>query len=305
MMSKQPNKAGAKDSELIRKFILDIGLPLNQAPDALGLTPKEFLNWWSNPEKIKLAQRSLIRLSSFLKIDGDQVINQSYNKDLVRANLFGANAELPSRYSLNRYSHLRSSAHIAKYIALTRGQHFCDKIMTSLGVPLVLYSDLDATISLNYFIDLLDTLAKNGFSESEIDSLACLLFLGIEQTELGKKFATAKSYAECYEVLATNIFLFDSNFVYTSDLDATQYVLKAYLPYDRHYHFNWNQISITRLLRYRQTLMGWFPYLSRLTPIRPTVEIEYLSTGIQATYTAKFSHLTLTKPFFAAAAARR
>lgn len=301
----KPPKHSQVESELIRKFILDIGLPLNQAPDALGLTSKEFLAWWSNPGQIKIAKRSLSLLSSFLRIDEEQVITQEYNKDLIRANLFGSNAELPSRYSVNRFSHLRSSAHIAKYIGLTRGQHFCDKIMTSLGVPLVIYNDLDETISLNYFIDLLDTLAKNGFSENEIDSLACLLFLGIEHTNLGQQFAAARSYAECYEVLATNIYSFDSNFVYTSDIDATQYVLKAYLPYDRHYHFNWNEVSITRLLKYRRTLIGWFPYLSRLVPIRPMVEIRYLSTGIEATYTVKFSHLTLMRPTFVAAATRR
>lgn len=295
-MSKPPHKpVPPLEGELVRKLIVDIGLPLNQAPDALGLASKKFLHWWSNP-RIKLASGSLTTLASFLNIDEDEIRNQSYDKENIRTTLFGGTFLLPQNYSTNRFSHVRSSAHIAKYVALTRGQHFCDKIMASLGVPLLLYRDLNETISLNYFIDLLDILGKNGFSENELESLACLLFLGIEDTALGKKFAAARSYAECYEVLAKNIYSFDSNFIYTSDLDTTQYILKAYLPYERHCHFNLDSDAVTRLLRYRRTLIGWFPYLARLVPIRPMVQIDYLTTGIEATYTVKFSHLIIMKP---------
>ncbi|OQW53404.1 MAG: hypothetical protein A4S09_07330 [Proteobacteria bacterium SG_bin7] len=284
------------EGELVRKLIMDVGLPLNRAPDALGLTPKEFLRWWSNSSRVKLPRRAMTSLASFLKIDEKQIAEQNYSKENIRTTLFGGSYILPERYSVNRFSHLRSSAHIAKYISLTRGQHFCDKIMTSLGVPLLLYRDLEETISLNYFIDLLDILGKNGFSENELESLACLLFLGIENTDLGKKFSAARSYAECYDVLAKNIYSFDSNFIYASDLDTTRYILKAYLPYDRHYHFNIDHEHVTRLFRYRQTLIGWFPYLARLVPIRPMVQIDYLTTGIEATYVVKFSHLIITKP---------
>ncbi len=97
-------------------------------------------------------------------------------------------------------------------------------------------------------------------------------------------------------MLAKNIYSFDSNFIYTSDLDTTQYILKAYLPYERHCHFNLDSDAVTRLLRYRRTLIGWFPYLARLVPIRPMVQIDYLTTGIEATYTVKFSHLIIMKP---------
>ena len=100
-------------------------------------------------------------------------------------------------------------------------------ILRKLNISPLFYSNLDNKISINYFVDLLEILFENGMNQNELDNLAGVLFLGLEGTVLGNKFKKAQSYFECYEVLAQNIQLFDSNFDYQFELDKTQVLIKS------------------------------------------------------------------------------
>lgn len=278
-------------SKLIMKFIKDVGMPFNLGPEALGIKASEFMQWISGKE-ILIGQPHLISLAQYLNLNEDCILDGTYDKDLIRKRLFGTVDALPEKYSQNQFSYSRSSAHIPKYLTLTRGQHFSDMILRKLNISPLLYSNLNNHVSINYFMDLLETLAESGLSEKELDNLAGVLFLAIEDTALGLKFKKAQTYYECYEILSQSSQLFDCNFSYNFDLDRNQVRIESFLEYGKHFHINWSIAKLNRLIRYRHILMGWFPYLSKLPPILPEHKVEYCEGGLKTTYTIKFAEMT-------------
>lgn len=282
--SNQPKTKSAK----VRHFIQDVGLPLNQAPDALGLTASDFMAWWSGRNNKLIRNQQVIQLGQFVHIGEDEILKGTYDKNFVRSVLFSDGPVLPEKYTKNQFSFLRSSAHIIKFLTMTRGQHFSDMIMRKMNISPIIYGDLNNKISLNYFTDLLELLDQNGLSQDELDNLACVLFLSIQGTPLGEQFKKAKTYYECYEVLANSVHLFDSNFEYTFRLERTQVQIKAALHFDNHSHVQWSFARMERLLRYRQILIGWYSFLSKLPPIFPECSLEVGKSGIYAIYTIKF-----------------
>jgi hypothetical protein len=143
---------------------------------------------------------------------------------------------------------------------------------------------------------LLDALAKTDLSQTEIDSLAGMLFLGIEGTALGDKFKQAQTYYQCYEVLAQNISLFDSNFEYKFELEKDQVLIRSTFLFDKHFQEKWSLDKIFRLERYRHLLSGWYPFLSKLPPVVPQHTLESFTNRIEASYLIKFDEIHLTKP---------
>lgn len=274
---------------LVKYFIKDVGLPSNQAPEALGLRPSQYMEWFSglNPNKV-IENKHLVSLGQYLSIDEISILNRTYDKDLIRSRLFASFDALPEKYSVNQFSYVRSSAHIIKFLTLTRGQHFSDMILRKLNVSPFLYSNLDNKISINYFVDLLEILAENGLSETELDNLAAVLFLSLEGTEIGNKFKRARNYFECYEVIATNVTLFDTNFDYTFELERNQVLIKSSFFFDKHYHILRNPKKMDRLIRYRQLLIGWYPFLSKLPPVLPEHTSKIFTDRIENSYFIKF-----------------
>ena len=218
----------------VKIFIKDVGLPFNRAPEALGVKSTDFMNWWAGNDPKLIKYRELISLSQFLNIDENTIIDGSYDKQFVRSLLFVDPQTLPEKYSLNQFSYMRTSAHIMKFLTLTRGQHFSDLIMRKLNISPAIYGDLNNRISLNYFVDLLEVLAGYGLMQDELDNLACVMFLSLSDTPLGEKFKKATNYYDCYEIVANNVHLFDSNFVYTFDLDRKKIQLRSFLQYENH-----------------------------------------------------------------------
>ncbi len=283
------------NSELIKRFIKDVGLPFNLGPEALGIKPSQFMQWMAGYD-IFIDRPQLTNLSQYLSLNEDCIVDGTYDKKLVRKRLFESSEALPEKYSQNQFSYVRSSAHIVKYLTLTRGQHFSDQLLRSLNISPLIYANIDNKISINYFVDLLDALAKTDLSQTEIDSLAGMLFLGIEGTSLGDRFKKACNYYECYEVLAQNITLFDSNFEYTFELEKSQVLIRSKFQFDKHYQEKWSLEKILRLERYRHLLSGWYPFLSKLTPVVPKHTVQAFSNRIEASYLIKFNELPATKP---------
>lgn len=289
-MSNSQNKTLILSTEdSVRNFIVDIGLPLVKASEGLGVSSDDFMKWWAGTAPRTIKDKQLLSLAQYFTIDENQIINKSYDKNFVRSQFLTGSKLLPEKYAKNKFSYLRSSAHIIKFLNLTRGQAFSDMILRKMNVFPLIYDDLNNRISLNYFMDLLDTLAENGLTQIELDSLCCMLFLTLQHTPLGEKFRKARTYFECYEVVANNVHLFDNNFVYSFDLDNRGIKIQAFLQYESHTHIQWTQGRMDRLLRYRQILVGCYAYLSNLTPIFPDYRVEVGKYEINAVYTVKFN----------------
>lgn len=290
------NRSQISISDCIREFIRSTGVPYELAAHILELTPSEFELWRErNTNLLKIT--SLDKISNYFGISNDSIISQSYDKETIRKKFIAHFDLIPPVYNENKFSRVRTSAHIIKYLTLTRGQHFSDYILKKLNVSPLIYDNLDNLISLKYFMDLLDILATEGFSQIELDSLAGMLFLGLNDTEIGNQFKKSQTNFDCYNILGENLTNFDENFDYSYDLDSSKFNLRAFLPYEKHFSTEISEQRIKRLHRYRLLLIGWFPYLSGLPPIIPKVEYKLNSNGILANYTVYFKG-TSSKPIF-------
>ena len=85
--------------EAVKKFIVDVGLPFNKAPEALGLSAKEFMNWWAGVRPSLIQNRQLQKLGQYLSIDESEIVENRYDRNLVRARIFQGAETLPERYS--------------------------------------------------------------------------------------------------------------------------------------------------------------------------------------------------------------
>jgi hypothetical protein len=294
-MSAFPADENKTESALTLQFIKDVGLPSNIAPHALSLKASDYMSWFSGHRPDIVSRPQIISLSQYLNINEDSILTGRYDKNLIRRKIFEGPEVLPEKYSENQFSYVRSSAHIIKYLTLTRGQHFSDGILRSLNISPLIYANNDNKISINYFVDLLDALAAANLNQTELDSLAGMLFLGLEGTALGEKFQKARNYYECYIVLAENIKLFDSNFEYVFELDTHQVLIHSTFSFDKHFHEKWDLERMMRLVRYRQILSGWYPYLSKLPPLVAQHSLKTFNDRIEASYLIEFSDKPVTK----------
>lgn len=275
-------------SSAARKLILNAGLTHKQAQSLLCLSQTDYARWWKECD-INLNSSNLDCLTKALGISNDEAVLETYDLTNLRKRLFQNTNPLPDRYSLNSYSRVRSSAHIIRYLTLTKGQMFADQILRSLQVSPLLYDDQDNQISLNFFLDLLETLSEWGFSPGELDNLACVLFLGLKDTSLGNRFKSAQTHAQCYTILGDSLSLFDENFLYSYDVDSSQFHMTSILPYEKHETTALSPRRLALLQRYRLILIGWFPYLSGLVPIIPTVQYSTKKSGLCAQYSICFA----------------
>ena len=279
-----PKSYSGDESWRLRQLIAEIGMPLRRLPDIIEEKPEACLSWWSQQsQNIKITQVHFDRLAKFAGIPDKQLLIGNYDRDLARKRIYGDYQALPERYTTNQNSFLRTSSHIIRYVNLTRGQEFADRILTELNVSPLIYLNTDTKINLTYFADLLQSLSDKGFRQSELDNLASVLFLSLQDTALGSKFQTAENMFEIYETLANNFNYFDTNFDYKSAFVKNKYVLKTVLPVEQHLGLKDNPERLERLMRYRHILLAWFPYLAGLTPLFPKTEIIRSSSGILET----------------------
>ncbi len=279
----------------LRRFISDVGLPLRHAALLMEATPSAVLQWWSrgSGDLLQLGNKELSNLCKNLNISEDSLVEGSFDRSFVRRRIHEGPTTLPDHYSMRPGSHVRSSAHIIKYLTLTRGQDFCDRILSQLNVSPLIYEDLDRTINLKFFVDILNLLPKKGLDTLEMKSLPGLLFLSLMETPLGSEFGRVSSYYDCYLVLAKNIHLFDANFIYESDVDSKSYRLVADLPYDLYRAQGLELGELNSLFAYRERLPAWFAYLSGLAPVTPKVSYEFKSDVFRAVYEISFPNLRL------------
>jgi hypothetical protein len=248
------------------------------------------LNWWSqNNTGIKITEAHFERMSKFLGIDETRLFDGNYDRELARKRIYGDYSSLPERYMEKQHSFLRGSAHILRYVTLTRGQAFADQVLTSLNLSPLLYQNPNSSINLTYFADLLVSLQKKGFSAQEMDTLASVLFLSLQETDLGRKFQITEEVSDIYKVLAENFGYFDSNFEYKSSFVKKKYVLETTLPLQDHPLLKDDPEHLQSLIRYRHILLAWFPFLGGMNPIFPKSEVTYTSDTVKITYECDMS----------------
>jgi hypothetical protein len=274
MKNLRKNKPSTNESLRLRELIREIGIPLRCLQDIINMRPEDCLTWWSDEESpIKAGSKPFSRIMEMVGIDENMLFTGTYDCDLARRRLLGDFKSLPERYQENQNSFLRTSAHIIRYIILTRGQSFADQVLYCMSVSPLIYNDVNVKINLTYFADLLEILAKKGFTQEELDTLASVIFLSLQGTALGETFSTSENHSDVYKILAKNFDYFDSTFEYKSQFVGKKYILKTILPLEDHSFLKNDPQKVMRLMRYRRILSAWFPYLAGMTPLFPKAEL--------------------------------
>ncbi|HWU42599.1 MAG TPA: hypothetical protein VN132_04140 [Bdellovibrio sp.] len=272
------------EAQRLRELIRELGLPLRRLPEIIHSNREQCLSWWSQHNEISINESHFSRLAGLVGIDENKLYSGKYDHHLARRRILGDYNSLPHRYQEGQNSFLRTSSHIFRYIVLTRGQWFADQVLSSLDVSPLIYQNTDQMINLTYFADLLEALSKKGFTQRELDTLASVMFLSLQETLLGQRFEEAENFSDVYSILAKNFSYFDSNFEYKSQFVGKKYVLTTTLPLDHHQSLKKTPANIQRLMRYRHILLAWFPHLAGLTPLFPTAEPIQHSDFVRTRY---------------------
>lgn len=255
----------------LRSLVRESGIPLRTFSDALGASTATALNWWSRGGA-QLTVKNVNSLSQYFGISEDELSNHQKKLpvDLVRDRLFMGPQVLPEIYGHDASSFVRSSAHIIEYLAMVFGRHFVDRLLIQMNVHPHLFKDLDNKINLLFFMHLLNEVKRAGLTESEVESLACYVFLRIQQTPLGQEFSQAQNYQDCYAVLSQHAAMFDANFDYRFEIDRQAVEITATPTAGASFLSDNEPSDYERLFRYKRKLMGWFPTLSNLAPVNMT-----------------------------------
>lgn len=293
---KKPNPPSQIESVRLKELLREVGVPIRQLPEILSLSAEECLQWWSGRLDLRVKPAHFGRLSHLLSIDENALFNGGYDKHLARSRLFSDKLILPERYEENKNSFVRASAHIIRYITLTRGQWFADQVLVELNVSPLIYQNVDMRINLTYFADLLEILERRGFTPAEMDTLSSVMFLSLRETALGRQFAGGTNYEEAYRVIANNFHLFDSNFECQSRFVGKKYLLKTTLPLQGHQAVGRDAMAQRRLLRYRHLALAWIPYLAGLTPLFPSSELTLGRDTVVAQYEFELEKKSMRRP---------
>jgi len=284
MKTRKIPKTIINESSRLREVVREIGLPLRRLRDVILLNPEECLNWWSDKNSSQIIhEKAFYKLTEMVAINEYQLFTGEYDRSLARKRLVGDHLSLPECYEDNKNSFLRTSAHIIRYIVLTRGQNFANQILYSMSVSPLIYENLDMRINLTYFADLLEALAQHGFSQDELDTLASVMFLSLQSTKLGQSFKESESLFDVYRTLATNFDYFDNNFEYKSRFVGKKYILNTTLSLNQHPFLKGSPQKVKRLMRYRRLLAAWFPYLGGMAPLFPKTEVVRFSSDVVET----------------------
>jgi hypothetical protein len=250
----------------VRDMIFKSGIPLTLVAEAAGLRTADVLDWWSK-RGFELNYDNVMSLCHFLGISIEHVEKGDYPADLIRKRIYDGPTVLPETYSLHASSFVRSSAHIIEYLSMMYGRRFVDRLLLKMNVHPLLFDNLDNRINLLFFIDFLNELSHHGLSLEEISSLARYLFLRVQDTEIGEKFAQAETYRDSYSVLAELTPRFENNFDYDFQIDAKKVRILAKPTEAEYFLHNKSTAALERLFAYRRTAFGWFPILSSLAPL--------------------------------------
>lgn len=254
------------------KFIFKVGIDLDTLVFILNHDSEKIKSWFTEADNFSINQALLNQLSNFFKITEEQILSGDYNTKTLRFIYFGKKLSLdpPDKYKEYSHSKTRTSAHILKYLSLTRGQHFSDNLIQSFDISPTFFDSLDNNINLLFFIELLEKV-KPILTKKEYDQLGGLLFLGIKNSGLGKEFASKDNYYSCYNTLIQNLSLFDNNFIYKTHLTPERLVFQARLNNETIEPLRIENERLLNITNYRKTLLEWIPYLSQLAPLESKI----------------------------------
>ncbi len=202
-------------------------------------------NLWSNIKALQEASRlseaelarlmgleerafqELQRFSKDIPLDSAANLSKTFNVDLgslwastldeqAAASYFHKRpGELPERYSVGKFSKVRSVINLLVGVRQQRGQEYVEHLLRHSQIPTTFFDDPDKVINVLFITDFTELLAQRGWSQEQLFSLGQLSYQTHRDSAFGKKMATHKNWKSVYEALVVeHSSAFDRNYDY-------------------------------------------------------------------------------------------
>lgn len=284
------------DETHFKSLICRIGLPLKNLSPILNLSPSEVLNWWSGQSSLKIEDQHFTNLADFLSLNENDIHSGEFDTALARERAIGNNLSLPEKYSSKQNSFVRTSEHIYKYLVLTRGQYFTDQILRELNVSPNIYLNPECPINMTYFGDLLLKLSEKGLTPLELDTLGSVIFLSVKKRPWGLQMQNAEDLHDVYKIFSSNYGYFDSNFDFKAEFIGKKCFVTTSMSLEGHPDLYKDQKKMALLLRYRQIVLAWIPYLAGRSPRFPQTESVIVNDVVKIRYELRLEDAAPKQP---------
>ncbi len=277
-----------------RKFITNSGIPLSKVASIAEISPESLLQWWN--QKTHLDVKKVEAFIQYYGFTVDQMLDESLDISLFRKRFMHQQMALPEVYAANSFSYVRSSAHILRYLRLLYGQKFVDELLIQMQIHPCYFENFENRINLLFFVDLLNTCKKLGFTNKDIQQLSRNLFLSVENTSIHTLFKNCRNYEEVFQAIEASTRFFDDNFEYKFSISKNGFELKCKLNESLTTDFQNYKEKTDALFFYRSKLFGSMPLLCGYDSIQIDVK-SCISRGDRfCHYRADFPRQTKTTP---------
>lgn len=187
--------------------------------------------------------RELERFSRDIPLDIAAALGHSFNVDLqalwataiderAAENYFHKKQpELPARYSVGKFSKVRSILNLLQGVQLKRGPRYVDQLLRYSQIPSAFFDDPEKTINVRFITDFTELLAQRGWGTAELFSLGQLSYQTHKSSSFGQAMARNRSWRTVYEdLVVNNSAAFDRNYDYRLQRCAEDRVIIDAIP---------------------------------------------------------------------------
>lgn len=177
-----------------------------------------------------LEERALLELQRFSKdipLDSAANLSKTFNVDLAllwssdideraAASYFHRRSvELPERYSVGRFSKVRSVLNLLEGVRKQRGPDYVERLLRYSQIPSTFFDDPDKTINVRFITDFTELLAQRGWTPEQLFSLGQLSYQTHKDSAFGRSMAAHRNWRSVYEALVVDhSAAFDRNYDY-------------------------------------------------------------------------------------------
>jgi len=171
--------------------------------------------------------QELKRFSRDISLDSAARLSKTFNVDLgllwasviderAAANYFHRRpSELPERYSVGKFSKVRSVLNLLEGVRKQRGPEYVEQLLRYSQIPSTFFDDPDKTINVRFITDFTELLAQRGWTSEQLFSLGQLSYQTHKDSAFGRSMAAHKNWKSVYEALVVeHSSAFDRNYDY-------------------------------------------------------------------------------------------
>lgn len=275
------------------KIVTESGIPLKKLAEATSCKSSEILNWWNQHHTSNCMKYSHLRdFAQYFGMKEEALIDNTYNKSLLRKRFLGKKTDLPDYYEENANSYIRSSFYIIEYLNMLYGQAFTDELLKELNVHPLYFEDLNKKISILFVNDLLKKCRDLGFNHNQFETLAGSMFISVEMNNLDSLFEDVDCYESFFECLKNLNKYFDNNYSCHYSISRSGVRIIELPSSDLKELHHKGSIDLKFLEYYRSLLYKHSPKLAGLNPTQPKVKTSLSRGDLFSTIDINFNKIS-------------